>query len=81
MKRQNEYTEITTTRLNVKELQALLTDCDPEAVVVITVGNDEEPYRRRVTKAYKVEAVAVLDQNDKPLLGTEVVLKTDGPVY
>ena len=81
MERYTEPVEVTSTRLNAKELMSVLEGVDPEAVIVITLGDHENPYRRRVTKATCVKAVAVYDQNDKPLLGTEIQLKADGPLY
>ena len=77
MERKQEYFEITSPRLNVKELQSILTNCDPEADIVIRVNDTD----LRVTKACRTEAVPVLGKGDDWYLGTEITLYTDARVY
>ena len=84
MNRPQEYFEVTSPRLTVSELQSLLTDCDPEGIVVIRVSDNDvgNDAKLRVTKACRIEAVPVPmpGQDEKWWLGTEIALETGGPV-
>ena len=84
MNRPQEYVEVTSPRLTVKELQSLLTDCDPDGVVVIHVSDKDlgSDAKLRVTEASRTEAVPVPmpGRYKKWWLGTEIALHTGGPV-
>lgn len=84
MERKQEYFEVTSPRLTVEELQSLLTDCDPEGIVVIRVSDKDlcSDAKLRVTQACRIEVVPVpMPGQDKEWwLGTEIVLETGGPV-